>query len=340
LRYRQLGRTGVQVSRFSLGASFFGTRIGRDDSARILRRALELGVNVVDTAESYLRPAPLASEAVLGEILPEVRRDVFLATKVGPARTWEAAPANRGLSRRVVVQAVEGSLARLRTDHVDLLYAHFPDPATPLEETLGAIEDLIRAGKVRYAGLSNHSAARVAEALWTADRRGWRPIVATQDLYNLFERVNEHDLYPLCERHGVGAFAYAPLAGGLLTGKYSLGMARDATTIPGEARAAYYGRAGSDAAPARSSPRLTEPTVLAAQRVAAWAEARQHRPAHVALAWVAGHPAVTSTLLGVTTLEQLEENVPALDLDLTPAERDDIADLLPRELVNRVQPTW
>jgi aryl-alcohol dehydrogenase (NADP+) len=340
LRYRHLGRTGVPISRFSLGASFFGTRIGRDDSAAILHRALDLGVNVVDTAESYLRPTPLASEAVLGEILPDVRRDVFLATKVGPARTWEAPAANRGLSRRVVLQAIEGSLRRLRTDHVDLLYAHFPDPETPLEETLGAIDDLVRAGKVRYAGLSNHSAARVAEALWTADRHGWRPIVATQDLYNLFERVNEHDLYPLCQRHAIGAFAYAPLAGGLLTGKYSLAMARDATTIPGEARAAYYGRAGTDAAPARSSPRLTEPTVLAAQRVAEWAEARGRRAAHVALAWVAGHPAVTSTLLGVTTPEQLNENVPAFDLELTPTERSDVADLLPRGLVNRVHPTW
>jgi len=184
MRYRRLGRTGVQLSRFSLGASFFGTRIGRDEAAAILHRALDLGVNVVDTAESYLRPEPLASEAVLGEILPGVRRDLFLATKVGPARTWEEPAANQGLSRRVVMQALDGSLRRLKTDHVDLLYAHFPDPATPLEETLGAIEDLVRAGKVRYAGLSNHSAARVAEALWTADRHGWRPIVATQDLYN------------------------------------------------------------------------------------------------------------------------------------------------------------
>ena len=247
---------------------------------------------------------------------------------------------NLGLTRRVVNQAVEGSLKRLRTDHIDLLFAHFPDPATPLDETLAAIDDLIRAGKVRYAGLSNHSASKVTESLWKADRLNLRPIVATQDLYNLFERVNEHDLYPTCLKHDIAAYAYAPLAGGLLSGKYSLDMVRDSTRIPAEARAGYYGKFTDDSAPTRSSPKLTERSIAAVDRVRAWAEERGHTVTNVALAWVMGHPAVTTLLLGVTTMEQLEENVPAFDLELSEADRTEIAELLPRESVNIVRPMW
>jgi aryl-alcohol dehydrogenase-like predicted oxidoreductase len=156
---------------------------------------------------------------VLGDLLRGRRHEVFLASKVSPQRPWAQQIVNRGLSRRVVMQAVEGSLRRLQTDHLDLLYAHGPDPATPLEETLAAFDDLERAGKIRYAGLSKHSAAQVTEALWMAERHHLRPIAATQDLYNLLERENEQELYPVCRRHGVGTFAYAPLAGGLLSGK-------------------------------------------------------------------------------------------------------------------------
>src|SRR5262249_3546205 len=154
----------------------------------------------------------------------------------------------------------------------------------------------------------NHSAAQVAEALWFADRRNLRAISATQDLYNLFERINEYDLYPLCERHGIGAFAYAPLAGGLLTGKYTRRMAQDAESIPPESRAAYYGRATDESAPARSSPKLTDQTIAAVQRVQEWAGSRGLTATQAALVWVASHPSVTSTLLGVTSLDQFAEN--------------------------------
>jgi len=295
---------------------------------------------VVDTAESYLRPEPTASETVLGPLLAGRRAEVFLATKVGPNRRWLPSTADQGLSRRVVCQAVEGSLRRLQTDHVDLLYAHFPDATTPLEETLAAFDDLIRAGKVRYTGLSNHSASQVVEALWTAERRNLRPIVATQDLYNLFERANEWDLYPTCVRHGLGVFAYSPLAGGLLTGKYTAAMARDPATLPPETRAATYGRFSDDSAPARASPRLTERTLAAAALVTDWARARGHTSANVALAWVAAEPAVTSVLLGVTTMAQLEANIPAFELDLSPADRAELNGLIPRDLVNKVAPMW
>ena len=340
MRYRRLGRTGVHISNVTLGGSFFGTRISERDSSLILDRSLELGINAVDTAESYLKPDPHASETVLGRILKGRRDDVFLASKVGPSRPWETQGVNLGLTRRVVNQAVEGSLRRLQTDHIDLLFAHFPDNATPLDETLSAIDDLIRAGKIRYAGLSNHSASSVTEALWTADRLNLRPIVATQDLYNLFERVNEHDLYPTCLQHDVAAFAYAPLAGGLLSGKYSMDMVRDSAKIPAEARAGYYGKFTDDSAPTRSSPKLTERSIMAVDRVKAWAEERGHTTTNVALAWVMGHPAVTSLLLGVTTIEQLEDNMPAFDLELSEADRAEAAALLPREALNIVWPMW
>ena len=327
MRYALLGRSGVRVSRIALGAAFFGTRIERDDCARILDRALELGVNVIDTAEFYLPPERGVSESILGGLLRGRREAAFLATKVHP-RGWHPEPVNRGLSRRVVMQAVEGSLRRLQTDHVDLLYAHAADPSTPLEETLAAFDDLVRAGKVRYAALSNHSAAQVVEALWTADRLALRPIMATQDLYNLLERGNEAALYPVCRRHGIGVFAYSPLAGGVLSGKYTQDVARGTAAAPGGTRADYFLEPGQRVEQAGAWPKLTLDTVSGALRLKNWAEARGRTAAQVALAWVLGEPAVTSAILGVTTLDQLEANAPAFDLELTPEEREEVARLV------------
>ena len=151
MRFSTLGHTGVEVSRVSLGTAFFGVHIKEEECARILDRALELGINVIDTAEKYIRPKPGTSESVLGDLLQGRREEVFLATKVDPGRAWAGGSLNRGLTRRVLVQAVEGSLRRLDTDHIDLLYAHEPDSSTPLDETIAAFDHLIQAGKVRYA---------------------------------------------------------------------------------------------------------------------------------------------------------------------------------------------
>lgn len=219
-----------------------------------------------------------------------------------------------------------------------MLYLHEPDPETLLEETLGAVDDLIRAGKIRYLGLSNFPASQVVEALWIADRRNLRRVAATQDLYNLFERANEHDLYPTCITHEIGAMAYAPLGGGLLTGKYTPEMVSGATAIPEGTRASYYGQPTDDFAPASSSPRLTDGTVAAVARVSEWADNRGHTVAEVALAWALGEPAVTSVVLGVTTVVQLEANVLALDLELSPDDRKEIADLVGRDVANVVRP--
>jgi len=327
MRFTHLGQTGVQVSRVSLGTAFFGGAISEPESKKILHKALDLGINVIDTAEKYLRPNPGASETTLGRILSDSRNEVFLATKVDPSNERSNQPANRGLSRRVIVGAIEGSLRRLRTDYVDLLYAHAPDPTTPMDEILSAFDSLISTGKVRYAGLSNFAPTQIVEALWRADHLGIRPIVATQDLYNLFERNLETDLYPTCRQYNIGTFAYSPLAGGLLTGKYSLDMAGDSGSIPASYRAGYFERVTEVSGAASSAPKITTEAITRATQIAEWSRERGYHPAHIPLAWVLGNPDVTSAILGVTTLEQLEANAPGFDLTLSEAERSQLSDL-------------
>ena len=327
MRFAYLGGTGVQVSRISLGTAFFGGVIDESESRKIVYRALDLGINVIDTAEMYLMPSPGASETALGRILSDNRDEIFLATKVNPGNERSDHPANRGLSNRVIVRAIEGSLRRLRTDYVDLLYAHAPDPNTPIEETLSAFDNLVRAGKARYAGLSNFPAVQIVQALWRADSLGIRPIVATQDLYNLFERDMETDLYPLCRQHNIGTFAYSPLAGGLLTGKYSLDMAGESGSIPASYRASYFEQVTEESGAASSAPKLTPQAIARATKVAAWSRERGYEPAQVPIAWILGNPDVTSAILAVKTQEQLEANAQGFDLTLSEAERSQLSNL-------------
>ena len=331
MRFSTLGHTGVEVSRVSLGTAFFGVHIKEEECARILDRALELGINVIDTAEKYIRPKPGTSESVLGDLLQGRREEVFLATKVDPGRAWAGGSLNRGLTKRVLVQAVEGSLRRLDTDHIDLLYAHEPDSSTPLDETIAAFDHLIQAGKVRYAGLSNFPAWQLVEALWTGDRLGCRPISAAQDLYNVFERGPESDLYPVCQRDGVGTFAYSPLAGGLVTGKYTQEMAQGDTPVPKSIRAGYFERVTEESGEASSAPKLTRNALARAARIAAWSRDRGYTGAQAALAWVLGNPDVTSAILGVSTVQQLDSNASGFDLVLTPAERNELSELAAAE---------
>ena len=328
MRFAPLGNTGVEISRISLGTGFFGGAIPESECERILNRALDLGINVIDTAEKYLRPTPGASETTLGRILRGRRDQVFLATKVDPTGNRSGQPSGAGLSRATVTSAVEASLRRLQTDCVDLVYAHAPDPETPLGETLSAFDSLIDAGKVRYAGLSNHPASLVAEALSVADRLDLRSIVATQDLYNLMERRNEAELYPLCRRRGLGAFAYAPLAGGLLTGKYTLDMA-GGDSVPSSYRAGYFERVTDESGEASSAPKVTGGAISRAARIANWSKERGYDPAHTALAWVLANPDVTSAIIGITRLDQLERNSTGFDMVLSETERSDLSDVAP-----------
>ncbi|MBI2940419.1 MAG: aldo/keto reductase [Chloroflexi bacterium] len=317
MRYRNLGRTGVRVSTICLGTVYFGTQVAADESVRIIQRALDLGVNFIDTAEIYMRPSYGAAEEVVGRALEGRRHEVVLATKkrYDPRPHRTGGLGDHGLSRRQIITAVEGSLRRLRTDYIDVYYPHHPDPEVDLEETLRAFDDLVRAGKVRYIGLSNYPAWQVVEALWIADRRNLEPVACVQALYNLLDREIERDLVPACRRFGLGLMPYSPLAGGVLTGKYRSGESR-----PPESRAAQVGYAGRGR-PAHI-PVLSERNLAAAGRLAAFASERGETASRLAVAWALHQPLVTAVIMGASTVAQIEENVAAADLALTP---DDVA---------------
>jgi aryl-alcohol dehydrogenase-like predicted oxidoreductase len=296
MEHRSLGRCGLKVPPVALGTNAFGSRADRPTSAAILHRALDAGVTLIDTANIY---SGSASEEIIGEALAGRRHEAILATKAGmPAGPG---PNDRGSSRHHLTRELERSLRRLRTDHVDLYQIHAFDPSTPLEETLRALDDMVRAGKVRYVGASNYAAWQLCKALWVSDRHGFVRFESVQPGYSLADRTCERELVPLCLDQGVGLLAYFPLAGGVLTGKYR----------PGEPPPP-----GSRAVTApRIRERLLDPDRLALARgVADVAREIGCTPAQLALAWLMGRPAVTSVIVGATSVAQLEENLGAVEL--------------------------
>lgn len=295
MRYRPLGRTGVQVSAVGLGGNQFGTTADTKQAAAIVHRALELGVDFIDSAESYGNGA---SEEALGKALAGRWDEVILATKTG------AGDEPGKLSRRRIVQRLEASLRRLGTDHVDLYYLHFPDRATPLEETLRAMEDLVRGGKVRYVGISNHPAWQVAEAAGILAHNGWQPLVASQVRYSLLDRTAEAEQIPACEHLGISLIPYSPLGGGFLTAKYALGAAPPPDT--------RFGRR-----PQAGAMYLTPERFAELDRYRAFAEERGHGAGELAIAWLLAHAVVCSVIAGVTRPEQVEANVKAAEWELT-----------------------
>lgn len=298
MRYRPLGHTGVHVSALGLGGNQFGTTCDAAQVKRIIDTALGLGVTFIDSAEMY---GPYKSEETLGKALAGRWNDVVLATKTG------AGDAPGKLSRKKVFEALDGSLKRLGTDHVDLYYVHFPDPATPLEETLRAYEDLVRAGKIRYVGISNHAAWQVAEAVGIAQRHGWSPVVASQVRYNLMDRSPEAEMIPALEHLGPSLVPYSPLASGFLTAKYEPGK-----PPPPDTRFARRPQAGAAYLMAEKFEQVA--------RYRRFAEERGHTPAELAIAWLLAHPVVCSVITGVTKPEQVEANARAVDWGLTPDE--------------------
>ncbi|HEX2037548.1 MAG TPA: aldo/keto reductase [Chloroflexota bacterium] len=310
MEYRLLGRTGVRVSKFCLGCWMFGMRADEAESIRIVNEALERGINFLDTANRYGRAAdePYGnglSEQYIGKALhdrgPAARQQVVLATKVrgpmGPGVNDE------GLSRKHIFQAIEDSLRRLQTDHVDLYYCHQPDRATPLEQTVRAMDDLVRAGKIRYWGTSNHAAWQVVRATWLADRAGLEPPVAEQPRYSLLHRQAERELLPCARELGLAVNPYSPLAGGLLTGKYAAGQ-----EPPPESRGARDPRLVQ-----RAQAEETQRLIAAVGGIAA----ELGRPlSQVALNWVAAQPGVTAPIIGPRTVEQLTDNAGAVEWDL------------------------
>lgn len=321
MEYRRLGPTGLMVSSIGLGTVYFGSQVPEAESIRIIRRALDRGINFIDTAEIYMRPAYGAAEEVVGRALEGRRHDVVLATKkrYDPRPFRTGGPSDHGSSYVQIIRAVEGSLRRLRTDYIDLYYAHQPDPEVPLEETLGAFHDLIQAEKVCSAALSNHPASRITEALWIAARRGFTPIAGVQVLYNLLDRGIEEELIPAIEHFGLGLVTYSPLAGGVLTGKYGA----DAARIPPESRAArvasrLVGRPGH-------IPILSERNLGRAIRLTELAAGRGETAARLAIAWVLHQPHVTATIMGASTVAQLDTNLSAAEIHLSADDRAAIA---------------
>lgn len=320
MEYRLLGRTGMRVSPLCLGSVFFGTGVPQAEVNRIFDAALDAGINFVDTAEIYQRPAYGAAEESVGIALEGQRHRVVLATKkrYDPRQFRTGGPSDHSLSRHHIVTAVEASLRRLRTDYLDLYYPHHVDPDTSFEESLRAFDDLVRAGKVRAIGLSNHPAWKVVEALWIADRRSFSPVACVQTLYNLLDRSAERELGPACTQFGLSLVPYSPLAGGVLTGKYAAGQ-----PLPPDSRAATFDH--REAGRPGHVPLLNDATLGAAARLGAVARELGITSAQASVAWVARRPAVASVIFGVSRADQIAENVAALDVRLTGEDQDWLA---------------
>lgn len=299
MRYRQLGRSGLTVSVVGLGCNNFGHRIDKDQAVRVVDSALEEGITFFDTSDSYGRPRG-GSEELLGASLGSRRDDVVVATKFGGNVDGNNGPdwGVRG-SRRYIRRAVEASLRRLQTNYLDLYQMHFPDPVTPIEETLATLDDLVREGKVRYIGCSNFSAWGLADAVWTARSGQYPAFVSGQNEYNLLDRRVEADLVPACEHYGVGVLPYFPLASGLLTGKYRPG---EAGPEDGRLRTLAIGR--PDQQPSEENfDRLRPLETFAAERGLSLLD--------VAIGGLAAQPGVASVISGATTPDQVRANVAA-----------------------------
>ena len=301
MKYRRLGKSGVKVSRLCLGA---GVR-GEVDAARLTRsihRAIDLGCNFIDCGNMYGKGH---SEGILGAAIKGKRDDLVITTKVySPVGTG---PNDRGLSRFHILREVERSLRRLDTDWIDVYYMHHVDPETEIDETLRAMEDLVRQGKVRYVGASNHNAAQIVELLWCADRLGLEPIVCLQNHYNLLHRRTvEPELLSLCRRYGLGLMTYSPLAIGLLAGR----VRRGASPPPGTP----WTQAWLDET-------LTERADGVIVTLLELAAARSATPAQMAVAWVLDHPEVTAPIVGADRPAYVEDVFGALEIELTAEER-------------------
>lgn len=309
--YRLFGQTGVKVAPLALGTANFGRPSPEEEAERILNRALDAGINLIDTANSY---AAGESERIIGRVLARngKREQVFLATKVhyptGPG------PNDRGNSRLHVIQACEASLRRLQVDHIDLYQLHRPDPNTPIEETLSALSDLVRQGKVRYVGCSTFPAWGVMEALLTSELRGYVRFVSEQPPYNLLDRRIENELLPLAQAHDLAVIPWSPMAMGILAGRYD-----DETAYPAGSRAAMQGGIYAE--------RVTARGIELGRAFSRLAQEAGFSAAQLAVLWVKEQPGITAPLIGPRTLEQLEQLLPLLEMPL-PADLRQACDAL------------
>jgi aryl-alcohol dehydrogenase (NADP+) len=303
MKYRNLGRTGIKVTPYCLGAMMFGARGNpdHDDSIRIIHKALAAGINFIDTADVYSRGE---SEEIVGKALKGRRNDVVLATKAFGSMGDD--PNHQGGSRRWLVREVEASLRRLQTDHIDLYQIHRPSPDTDIEETLSALSDLLRAGKVRAIGSSTFPASEIVEAQWVAERRGLARFRTEQPPYSILNRSTEREVLPICQKYGMGVLVWSPLAKGMLTGKYRKGQPQLQTP-----RAKMFPKQMSD-----------ESNLDAVERLLPIAQAAGLSLIHMSMAFVMAHPGVTSAIIGPRTMEHLEDLLAGAEVALG----DDVLD--------------
>jgi aryl-alcohol dehydrogenase-like predicted oxidoreductase len=309
MEYRQLGTVGARVSAIGLGTNQFGGKVDQKGVNEIVAAALDAGVNLIDTADSYQGGR---SEETLGVALKGRWNEALLATKVF-SKVGEG-PNDRGASRYHIMNGVEASLRRLQSDHIDLYQIHRWDEETPIDETLRALDDLVRSGKVRYVGASNFAAWQLSRANMLAELRGLSPFVTIQPHYHMFERTIEQELLPYCKADGVGVLPYFPLAGGFLTGKYQRGQPAPA------------GSRGENSPYVKGY--LTDANYDKVERMTAWAQERDHIMGELAHAWLLAHPQVCSVISGATSPAQVQDNAKAADWKLTESELAEVNKIL------------
>ena len=303
MQIRNLGSSGLRVSAVGLGCNNFGQRIDLEASRKLIHRALDLGITLFDTADIYAGMG--GSETVLGTVLGDRRKDIVLATKYSKPMATDGT--KQGASRRYIMNAVEASLKRLKTDYIDLYQQHDYDTLTPIEESLRALDDLIRQGKVRYIGNSNFPAWRIAEAEHVARAMNVNRFISCQDEYSLVVRGIEKDLLPCAQAYGLGLLPFFPLASGLLTGTYKRGEA-----APDDTRFAK--------APALRDRYVTPRNDAIVEKLQAFTKARGHTMLELAFCWLAARPQVASVIAGATRVEQIEQNVKAISWSLSAEE--------------------
>ena len=297
MEYRRLGQSGLKVSVVGLGGNNFGNACDEERSISVIHRALDVGINLIDTSDSYSRGV---SEEHVGKAVAGRRQEAIVATKV--VSPMGQLPNDRGASRKHIMDGCEASLRRLNTDYIDLYQLHRWDPETPLEESLRALDDLVRQGKVRYVGCSNFAAWQLTYGLWLSDRLNLASFVSVQPHYNMFVRDVEKELLPACAQFGIGVIPFFPLASGLLTGKYEAGK-----EPPADSRGAR-------------NPRMLQQSadrLATVEELKNFARERGHGVAQLAIAWLFAHPEVSTVIAGATRPEQVEQNASAADVKLS-----------------------
>ena len=315
MEYRNFGRTGMKVSQLCMGCMYFGAKTPEEESYKLFDACIDAGVNFFDTANVYSRGT---SETVLGKILADRgnREKLVIATKVH-GRMDDDDPNAAGNSRRHIVEQCDASLKRLGTDYIDLYQIHRPDSQVPIDETLRALDDLVRAGKVRYIGTSTYAAWQSVEALWASKELGLNRFVSEQPPYSIADRRIERELLPMARTYGYGIIPWSPLAGGLLTGKYGRGK-----QAPDDSRYA-------DSSRPNLAKRVTERLYDALEELEKLVADKGVSMSQFALAWAMGQPGVTSPIIGSRNMDQLQDNLKALEVEITDADRERVDTIVP-----------